>query len=79
MELSEIQQIVKSLFMENIPPLQVKYDNEKGFEVAGTKETIQGKQKVNELYFGSIIPKPKDIRLYFFPIYTDPDQFELSP
>jgi len=79
MELKEIQQILKSLFLENVPPLQVRQDNEQGFEVAGTKKAMQGKQKVSGYYFCSIVPKPKDIRFYFFPIYTDADQFELSP
>ncbi len=40
---------------------------------------MQGKQKVDGHYFASIVPKPKDIRLYFFPIYTHADQFNLSP
>lgn len=79
MELTEIHQTLKSLFLEHVPPLQVTNDSEQGFEIAGTKEAMQGKQKVKGYYFGSIVPKPKDIRLYFFPIYTDPDQFELSP
>lgn len=79
MELSEIQQTLKDLFSEHTPPLQVRQDEEKGFEVAGTKEAMQGKQKVSGYYFGSVVAKPKDIRLYFFPIYTDPDAFSLSP
>ena len=45
---------------------------------SGTKERMQGKQKVDGYYFGSLVQKPKDVRLYFFPIYTHPDQFKLS-
>ena len=63
----------------HVPPLQVRKDNENVFEVAGTKEAMQGKQKVDGFYFGSVVPKPKDIRLYYFPIYTHVDQFTLSP
>lgn len=79
MELKQIEQTLKDLFKAHVPPLQVRDENESNFEVAGTKEAMQGKQKVNGFYFGSIMPKPRDIRLYFFPIYTDPDHFGLSP
>lgn len=47
-------------------------------EVCGKKEVMQGKQKVDGYYFASIVPKPKDIRLYFFPIYTHADAFSPS-
>ena len=40
------------------------------FEVCGTVPTMQGKQKVAGIYFASVVPKPKDVRLYFFPVYT---------
>ncbi|MFT7066037.1 MAG: hypothetical protein ACJAUO_001615 [Sediminicola sp.] len=31
-------------------------------------------------YFATVVPKPKDIRFYFFPIYTHPEPFgALSP
>lgn len=41
---------------------------------------MQGRQQVTGHYFASLQVKPKDIRLYFFPIYTHPDQFPaLSP
>lgn len=36
---------------------------------------MQGKQKADGCYFGSIVPKPKDIRLYYFPIYTHASEF----
>lgn len=69
-DLNEIQHILKNAFLAYVPPLQVRKDNEQVFEVAGTKVAMQGKQKVNGFYFGSVVPKPKDIRLYYFPIYT---------
>ena len=56
--------------------MKVTAENEKKFEVAGTIPTMQGKQKVDGHYFASVIPKPKDVRLYFFPIYTQVQQFE---
>jgi hypothetical protein len=30
-------------------------------------------------YFASTVLKPKDVRFYFFPIYTDPELCTLSP
>ncbi|MCF8366072.1 MAG: hypothetical protein K9H16_09835 [Bacteroidales bacterium] len=79
MEISEIQETLRNLILEHVPPLQVRQDNANGLEVAGTKEAMQGKQKVSSFYFGSIVPKPKDVRLYFFPIYTHALAFQLSP
>lgn len=59
-------------------PLQVRKEGENGIEVAGTKRVMQGKQEVDGFYFASTVRKPKDIRLYFFPIYTDSDLYSLS-
>ena len=78
MEIPEIHQILKSLLLEQVPPLRVKQATETNFEVTGTREAMQGRQKVDGFYFASLVPKPKDIRFYFFPLYTDPDAFELS-
>ena len=75
-ELFDIQTSLQKLLKEHVPPLQVRKEQEQVFEVAGTKEAMQGKQKVDGFYFASVVPKPKDIRLYFFPIYTDPKEFE---
>lgn len=77
--LPEIQDTLKELLRAQTPPLQVRKDNPNTFEVAGTKETMQGKQKVDGYYFASVVPKPKDIRLYFFPIYTHVDEYNISP
>lgn len=77
-EVEEIKNTLQSILKEAIPPLQVRVDTETTFEVAGTKETMQGKQKVDGIYFASVVPKPKDVRLYFFPVYTHVDQIQLS-
>lgn len=68
--LQEIQSTLKAMFNDIGPELQIRIDTLTNFEIAGRKEVIQAKQKVQGHYFASIIPKPKDIRLYFFPIYT---------
>ena len=70
-----IQNKLKEAFQKHVPPLQVRKDNDNVFEVAGTREAMQGKQKVDGFYFGSVVPKPKDVRFYYFPIYTHADDF----
>ena len=79
MDLTALEEQLKELLRAHCPPLQVRQDNEKVFEVAGTKPALQGKQKVDGFYYASVMPKPKDVRFYFFPIYTHPDSFNLSP
>lgn len=77
-DLTEIKNILSDLLKEQCPPLKVRTANEKVFEVAGTKPTMQGKQKVDGFYFASIMPKPRDVRFYFFPIYTHVGEYTLS-
>lgn len=76
--MSEIYQTLKELLLEQVPPLQVRHNDEKTFEVAGTKPAMQGRQKVDGFYFASLSPKPKDTRFYFFPLYTHPDAFDIK-
>ena len=71
---------LKAVLLTQVPPLRVAKDEPGTFEVSGSKPVVQGKQKVEGHYFASLVPKPKDVRLYFFPIYTHADEFEsLSP
>jgi len=78
-DLKEIETTIKELLIAQAPALRIRHDEDKKFETCGTKEVRQGKQKVDGHYFASVIPKPKDIRFYFFPIYTHVDEFSLSP
>ncbi|MEO1714020.1 MAG: hypothetical protein AAFU60_11875 [Bacteroidota bacterium] len=69
-----------NLLKEQLGSLRIVKENPNVFEVGGTKEVMQGKQKVDGHYFASIVPKPKDVRLYFFPIYTHPEEYsDISP
>ncbi len=77
-DLQEVRNFIEGSLKAACPPLRVRKEGENGIEVCGTKETMQGKQKVDGYYFASTVQKPKDIRLYFFPIYTDPDLYQLS-
>ena len=74
-ELPDIQEALEHLLSAHVPPLRIRVDSDTNFEVAGTKATMQGRQQVEGHYFANIVPKPKDIRLYFFPIYTHAEEF----
>lgn len=71
----DIDAALRSIIKKHVPPLRLRKDDSAGLEAAGTIPTMQGKKKVDGFYFASIVPKPKDCRLYYFPIYTHPDQF----
>lgn len=77
--LPTIQQKLIDLLKSYQPILKVTVDTDEKFEVTGTVKAMQGKKEVDGIYFASVVPKPKDIRLYFFPIYTHKDEMgELS-
>ena len=78
MELKAIQTTLHNMLKSHSPALQIRVHTEKNFEAAGTIPAMQGKKKVDGYYFASVMPKPKDIRLYFFPIYTHASEFKLS-
>lgn len=75
----EIDLLLREIIKKHVGPLQLRKDDSSGMEAAGTIPTMQGKQKVDGFYFASVIPKPKDARLYFFPIYTDAAAFHNIP
>ena len=74
-EVVDIQNWLINTLRQQSPPLRITKDNDRVFEVSGTVPCMQGRSKVDGMYFGSVVAKPKDCRLYFFPIYTDPDKF----
>ena len=72
----EIRETLKSILEEFLGPLRVRVDKPTTFEVNGTIEAPQGKKMVQGIYFSSLIPKEKDVRFYFYPAYTHPNEFE---
>lgn len=77
-DINEIRERLTAILKEHLPPLRIENDSEENFVVHGTKETMQGKKKVDGIYFASVVPKAKDVRLYYFPAYTHPDNFARS-
>ena len=59
---------------ENV--FKIVSDTADKFEVTGTKSVMQGKQRVEGHYFATLMPKPKDVRFYFFPAYTHVEEIK---
>lgn len=78
-DLHEIQSFLKGLLQEYKNVLKETANTSDKYEVSGTVEAMQGRKKVEGIYFASIVPKPKDIRFYFFPCYTHKDQLGELP
>lgn len=75
-EIIDIRESLKSTLESFLGPLKVRVDKPSNFEVNGTIEAPQGKKMVDGIYFSSIVPKEKDVRFYFYPAYTHPQEFE---
>jgi hypothetical protein len=75
-EITEIRETLKGILENFLGPLKVRVDKPSNFEVNGTIEAPQGKKMVQGIYFSSIVPKVKDVRFYFYPAYTHPEEFE---
>lgn len=75
-DIAEIRESLKNTLEDFLGPLKVRVDKPSNFEVNGTIEAPQGKKMVQGIYFSSIVPKEKDVRFYFYPAYTHPDEFE---
>jgi len=75
-EIVEIRKTLINTLEEFIGPLKVRVDKLTNFEVNGTIEAPQGKKIVQGIYFSSVVPKEKDVRFYFYPAYTHPEEFE---
>lgn len=78
-DINEMREILVNLLKAHVGDLKITADTFEKFEVTGTVETMQGKKKVDGIYFSSVVPKPKDVRFYFFPIYTHKDQIGELP
>lgn len=78
-DLDQIKQTLIGVLKEHSNVLKVTAETDVKFEISGTIEAMQGKKKVDGIYFSSVIPKPKDVRFYFFPAYTHKEQLGELP
>lgn len=74
--IDEIWSILINLLKTHEKVFKIVSDTADKFEVIGTKSVMQGKQRVEGHYFATLMPKPKDVRLYFFPVYTHADEIK---
>lgn len=75
-EILEIRETLKNTLENFLGSLKIRVDKPSNFEVNGTIEAPQGNKVVQGIYFSSIVPKEKDVRFYFYPAYTHPQEFE---
>ena len=78
-DINEIQAKLIDIIKEQMYVLRISAETKNKFEVSGTIEAMQGKKKVDGIYFASVVPKPKDVRFYFFPTYTHKEQIGELP
>lgn len=78
-EVKEMQKVLVDLLKEHLDVLRITSDTYEKFEVIGNVETMQWAKKVDGIYFASVVPKPKDVRFYFFPIYTHKEKIGELP
>ena len=78
-EVALMQGKIIELLRSHLGTLKITMDTLDKFEVSGTIEAMQGKKKVDGIYFASVIPKPKDVRFYFFPTYTHKEKIGELP
>ncbi len=78
-DVKEIREKLVAILSEHQKVLRVVADKYEKYEVSGTIEAQQGAKVVDGIYFSSVIPKPKDVRFYFYPAYTHTDQLGELP
>ncbi len=78
-DVNEMREILVNILKEHIGALKITSDTFEKFEVTGTIPAMQGKKEVDGYYFSTVVPKPKDVRFYFFPTYTHKEQLGELP
>ncbi len=79
-QINQMYNSLRELLDAQSPALKAVKESELSVEYTGTKEVMQGKQKVAGHYFATLMHKPKDLRFYFFPIYTHANEYaRISP
>lgn len=78
-DIQEIREKLVDMLKEHLEVLKINVDSYEKFEVSGTIKAMQGKKKVDGIYFSTVAPKAKDVRFYFFPCYTHKEQLGELP
>lgn len=70
---------IKAMFQKYVPPLSVRMDTDKRFDLYSEKDVELVGRAYKEIYFGSVILKPKYIGFYFMPVYIFPEMLKNVP
>jgi len=67
------------MFQQFVPPLAVMMDTSERYDLYSAKEVEIKNRSYKEIYFGSVILKPKYTGFYFMPIYLFPEMLNDIP
>lgn len=79
MDQQEIFDRLRNMFQQFVPPLAVMMETSDRYDLYSAKEVEIKKRSYKEIYFGSVILKPKYTGFYFMPIYLFPEMLNDIP
>ncbi len=79
MEQQENFDRIKFMFQKYVPPLSVMMDSKERYDLYSHKEVELNGRRYKEIYFGSVILKPKYTGFYFMPMYIFPELLNEVP
>lgn len=79
MDQQEIFDRLRNMFQQFVPPLAVMMETSDRYDLYSAKEVEIKNRSYKEIYFGSVILKPKYTGFYFMPIYLFPEMLNDIP
>jgi len=78
-DLQTVFRTLKGLLRPYARELDVKSDDERRYELEGTKSAVVAGRKRASVYFAGAIIQKHYVGLYFMPVYSHPDEFVHLP
>jgi len=72
-DLKSIFEQLKPLISRYCPPLQLKTDTDRYYDVWSFKDLVIADRKRKEVFFAGLIIQKAYVGFYFMPVYTDPE------
>ena len=79
MEQQENFEKIKSMYQQFVPPLSIMMETSERYDLYSAKEVEIKNRRYKEIYFGSVILKPKYTGFYFMPVYLFPEMLNDIP
>ncbi|HPB25859.1 MAG TPA: hypothetical protein PLB59_08065 [Bacteroidales bacterium] len=79
MEQQENFEKIKSMYQQFVPPLSIMMETSERYDLYSAKEVEIKNRRYKEIYFGSVILKPKYTGFYFMPVYLFPEMLNEVP